>query len=111
MARHPFQDEGPRMYARLIAAPALPALLLVMLSGCGLRNVGESCIAGPIGDFMCLPTRCDKDAKVCVECVGDGDCFLQDPWDRPKCIKGIPKSEGGDGLNFCKHVSDRGTCN
>ncbi len=83
---------------------------LATLGGCGLRNLGESCPPGPPGDFLCLPARCEKDAKVCVECLNDGDCARADPWDRPKCMPGKPASEGGDGLPFCKHFSDRPTC-
>jgi hypothetical protein len=89
---------------------ALAATCVLTLVGCGLRNLGESCVPGPVGDFLCAPTRCDEKASVCVECLKDIDCLRQDPWDRPKCMPGIPESEGGDGLPFCKHYADRGSC-
>lgn len=93
----------------------LAAGFLVVIAGCGIRNLGESCPFGPAGDFLCGPGVCGHDPEhedqgICVECLNDLDCLKVDAFDRPRCIKGLPPSEGGDGLPFCKHITDHPSC-
>ncbi|MBI5493593.1 MAG: hypothetical protein HY904_01120 [Deltaproteobacteria bacterium] len=61
-----------------------------------------------------IPVRMPDDpivGPVCAECWNDLDCLATDPWDRPKCMPPVPVNEGGDGLPYCKHISDHPACN
>jgi len=104
------------IFTRLTVAAGL-WFCVASLAGCGLRNLGEDCPKGPAGDFLCAPGVCGRAPEVvdeawgiCVECINDLDCLKKDAFDRPRCIHGLPPSEGGDGLPFCKHIADHPSC-
>lgn len=95
---------------RTVIALAVCISAATLAAGCGLRNLGESCPPGPVGEFICAPGHCDTGSETCVECLTDLDCFKDDPFDRPRCEPAIPRSEGGDGRPFCHHITDHPSC-